>query len=328
MELFSNGVFDFLNTLDTNLPRLLHDKTFNIIKNDILSGVNVVILYNNEFAILNRIAFTMVKQNIGISTIGCRASLMDASNEENGEFILSDYHMEFDLCEESLQYIKKLIKNQCINGKQYIFIIKNANNNINRNLYLELRRLIDTNIYAKWIITVSSYAFFEKSLLSRAVTINCCFPLSNIIKVTGITLDETSCRSLFVVSKGNIITFLELAYGNKQSMLWQDAFDTVMEKVLNEKKEIAVIDTIRNFVYKVFHVGVSIAELCHYVIFKYGETVQPLIGFIADCEYQGRNGRDCLVYEKMILGLYKCLLSQQKLFKKETKCKSKGSRTK
>jgi hypothetical protein len=234
--------------------------------------------------------------------------------------------MEFDLCESTLEYIKKLIGNQCITGKEYIFVIKNAHNNINRNLYLELRRLIDTNHSAKWIITMNSYAFMEKSLLSRAIIINCCFPLENILKTTSLQnqLTEVESQKLYMKSKGNVITFLELACNNKQSLLWQSTFDLLMDKITIEKKEIVIIDSVRDFVYKLFHVGISITDLCHYVVFKYGERIQPIMPEIAQCEWQGKQGKDCLAYEKLILKLYKTLQSKQKHIKKDIKCKSKS----
>lgn len=331
MELFSNGVFAFLNTLETNLPHLLHDKTNKVIQSDPLGAINLVILYNNEFAVLNRIAYVMVKQHFGAQNVKCRASLMDPSNDTKGDFILSDYHMEFDLCEASLEYIKKLIGNKCISGKQYVFVIKNAHNNINRNLYLELRRLIDINHQAKWILTMANYSFMEKSLLSRALILNCCFPLANILKTTDLTLLEEEAQKLFLRSKGNVITFLEIACSSNQSLLWQNTFDAVMEKVLKEKKEVVVIDNIRELVYKLYHVGITITDLCHYVIFKYGDCVQPILEEIACCEWQGKHGKDCVAYEKLMLILYQQLQrmqSKQKPVKKDIRCKGKDIKAK
>jgi hypothetical protein len=323
MEFFSKGVLAFLNTLEVNLPYLLHDRTNRIIQSDPLGATHMIILHNNEFAILNRIAFTMVKQYIGKPDIKCRASLIDPSNDTRGDFILSDYHMEFDLSEASLAYIKKLIGNQCISGKSYVFVIKNAQNNIHRNLYLELRRLIDINHSAKWILTTTTYAFMEKSLLSRAIIINCCFPLPKILKAIPLELSDTESQNLFFKSKGNVITFLELAFSNKYSLLWHNTFDVLLEKILKEKKEVVIIDCIRDFVYKLFHVGVSITDLSHYIVFKYGDMIQNIIGEVADCEYNGKHGKDCLAYEKLMLKLYQHLISKEKQNKKDIKCKSK-----
>lgn len=323
MEIFSNCVFAFLNTLETNMPCLLHGKTTKIIQSDPLGGINMVILHNNEFAVLNRIAFVMVKKHIGLEHLKCRSSLLDPTNDSKGDFILSDYHMEFDLNETSLEYIKKLISNKCISGKEYIFVVKNAHNNINRNIYLELRRLIDTNHSAKWILTLASCAFIEKSLLSRAIVINCCFPLDNIMKVTTLELSNAEAQTLFLKSKGNVITFLELAGNNRQSLLWHNTFDALMEKTLHEKKESAIIDNVRDFVYKLFHVGISITDLCHYIILKYGEQVQCMISDIAEYELNGKHGKDCLAYEQLILKVYKTLHS--KPVKKHIKCKAKSS---
>lgn len=300
--------------MDDKLPLLLQESTLKIIKSYPIGGLNLVVLHNNEYAILNRIAFSIVKSHIKADThdIICRQHFFDASSPDSGSFISSRYHFEFELTENSLQYIKSLIKNKPIYTSEFIFVIKNANMNINRNLYLELRRLIDMSNTARWILTMERHTFLEKSLSSRALLINCCFTLQNIIKCCNLPGTLEDYYPIFIRAKGNVITFLQFISSTMAStLLWQDVFDKFISELQNEKKQLNIIMTTREMVYKLYHIGVPFAEFCRYIVFKFGQDIADMISVIASCEHQNTKSKECLMYEKVILELYKHLKSKQ-----------------
>jgi hypothetical protein len=328
MDIFCKEICDFLNTLDDKLPLLLQESTLNIIRSDPIGGLNLVVLHNNEYAILNRIACMIVKSHINADgntatvphDLICRQHFFDASSPDSGSFISSRYHFEFELTENSLHYIKSLIKNKPIYTSEFIFVVKNANMSINRNLYLELRRLIDTSNTARWILTMERHTFLEKSISSRALLVNCCFTLANIIKCCNLPKSLEDYYPIFIRAKGNVITFLQLTSSTMAStLLWQDVFDKFITELQNEKKQVNIIMTTREMVYKLYHIGVPFAEFCRYIIFKFGQDISDMISSIASCEHQNTKSKECLMYEKVILELYKHL-------KNNSDCKSKQGR--
>ncbi len=249
----------------------------------------------------------------------CRQHFLDATAPDTGSFIASKYHFEFELTESSLQYIKSLIKNKPIYTNEFIFIIKNANLNANRNLYLELRRLIDTSNIARWILTMERHNFLEKSISSRALMINCYFSLSSIMKCCNLSKSIEEYNPIFMRAKGNVITFLQLISTPSPTLLWQDVFDKFMIELQQEKKHFNVISSTREMVYKLYHIGVPFAEFCRYIVFKFGQDIADMISLIALCEHQNTKSKECLMYEKVILELYKHL-------KHSTDCKPKQGR--
>lgn len=309
--------------MDENFPLLLNKSALNIIQSDPIGGVNLVVLHNNEYAILNRLAFMVVKRHIENNHVICRENYFDCTAPDKGSFVSSDYHFEFELTEQSLEYIKGTIKNKPIFNKEFIFVIKNATNIVNRNLYLELRRMIDTSNVARWIITMERCAFLEKSIQSRALMINCCFPLQNILQCCKLPLSIEEYYPIYMKSRGNVVNFIQLVSTSLSSLMWQDNFDKFLQHVVKEKKQINVIHTSREMAYKLYHIGVTFSEFCRYLVIRFGETIQDIIPLIADCEHSCSRNNECLLFERMILEVYKQLHVATNKTKKNSKDKIK-----
>jgi hypothetical protein len=320
--LFSNEVKSFLNNLDTHIPALLNEKALKIIKANTLNDLNGVLLYANEYAILNRIAQIVVKQLFNIETLYIRPAFYDkndnvVSNQEP-DYLLSDVHMEFELNEKSLAYIKSIITNRTISNKSFVFIIKNAECKISRHHFLTLRRLMDINSTSKFIITSTSISFMESSLSSRLLPISCSFPFSNITNLINsniipstISEDDLQCRYSNV--KCNIISLLQnINIDVGKELLWEKTIDKVLISFTTEKKQYNIIKNIRELVYKLFHVGVSIKDICMYIIKKYNthKKINDIVIELAKYEHETLIGaKEILVYEKIFLYLYKITTS-------------------
>lgn len=313
MHLFSNEVCYFLNNLDNYLPLLLNSKTLNIIIKNVIIDINGLVLTGNEYGILNRIAQLVVKSMFDVETLYLSTCYYNPAKESDGSYLLSNYHMEFDLNEKALEHIKNIISNTNILQRQFVFIIKNAEPTINRHIYLALRRLIDINPTAKFILTTTSTSFMEKSLLSRLLILNCYFPFDNILKTDIVNQNNKSIKQLetiYTISNNNIISFLQNISNDSKALLWQQTCDKLLHIITHEKKQLNIIMAIRDHVYKLFHVGVSLKDICKYIIQKYNDHKQiaEIIKIAAECEHGILQGsKELLYYEKLFLGILKCV---------------------
>lgn len=306
----------FLNNLDDYIPILLNNKTLNIIIKNIINDVNGILLTANEYGILNRIAQLVVKSMFNVDTLHVRPCLYNPMKESDGEYLLSNYHMEFDLTDKALEYIKSVISNRNISQRQFVFIIKNAEPSINRNTYLALRRLIDINKSAKFIITTTTTSFMEKSLLSRLLMLNCHFPFDNIV-TCGLLDNYTSSipvdklQNIYSNSNFNIVTLLQNLSNNCKLLMWQQSCDTLLEIIKKEKKDINVITSIRERTYKLFHVGVPLKDICKYIIQtnKDNKHITEIIKISAECDHMTcLCNKDLLLYEKFFLDIYNYII--------------------
>jgi hypothetical protein len=315
MDLFCNDVYTFLNNLDEHLPHLLKQSTLDIFNSNVMSGINAMLLYANEYAILNRIAQFVIKKHFDVKELSIRQSML-GPKETDGTYLLSDVHMEFELNDKSLNFIKSIICNQTISKREYMFVIKNAESSINKNLFFELRRLIDMNPMSKFIITTVGISFMEKSLLSRMLPVSCCFPFQNVLNDIKISteLSHERLHALYMESKCNVVTFIQLLSCTSFQLLWHKHLDNLMMITFKkEKKLINIIAQTRDTVYKLYHIGVPLHEVCHYVILKLSKsedsaTMHKIVELSSLCQYECKsNNKEILSYEHLILGIYNIL---------------------
>lgn len=278
---------------------------------NVVIDINGLILTGNEYGILNRIAQLVVKSMFDVESLFISNCYYNPNKENEGSYLLSDYHMEFDLNEKALEYIKSIISNKNISQRQFVFIIKNAEPSINRHIYLALRRIIDINPTAKFIITSTSTGFMEKSLLSRLLILNCYFPFENILKTDIVNQNTRSIEELEQIyrdSNNNIITFLQNLSNDCKSLLWQQTCDKLLNVITQEKKQLKIIMSIREHVYKLFHIGIPLRDICKYIIEKYRnhKEIFNILEIATECEHGVLQGsKELLYYEKLFLGIYK-----------------------
>lgn len=318
MDLFCNEVRSFLNDLDYYIPCLLNKRTLNIITSNVIQDINGVMLVGNEYGILNRIAQLVVKCLFDVDTLWIRACPFNPDKEAEGEYFMSDYHMEFELNDKALEFIKNIVQNKNISKRHFVFIIKNAEPSINRNLYLALRRIMDINPTAKFIITTSATSFMEKSLMSRVVKAHCSFPFENILQTDLLskalqTKTKQELHDIYLQSGFNIVTLLQHISKNCSDLLWQQTIDKLLVSMKKEKQHYDVIMLIRENVYKLFHIGVPLKDICRYVIKVCSDPsknkhIHMIVAVAAECEHEvTQSNKDILLYEKLFLNIYKYL---------------------
>lgn len=315
MDLFCKEVADFLDNLDYHVPFLLRKQTMRMLECNVLEETSALLLHSNEYALLNRIAQLFVKTLFNVDTLH-----IQRVDNGNFEYMASDLHMEFELSDKCLEFIKSIVSSRrcSIIDKNFVFIIKQADSDVNRNVHLALRRIMDINPYAKFIITSTSASMIEKSLLSRMLLVNCSFPFdqiiaSEVLAETNIIHDETRLRSLYHDSHCNIITFLQNISSNSKLMLWQSSIDKLFS--MKHKKHIDIINACKDTAYKLYHIGIRLADIARYIIKKHvsdkhsqhSQHSNPycIVNLCAECEHRARLGcKDILVYERLLLKAY------------------------
>lgn len=311
MDLFCKEVGEFLDNLDYHVPFLLRKQTMQMLECNILQETSALLLHSNEYALLNRIAQLFVKTLFNVDTLHIQRVV---AGNGNYEYMASDLHMEFELSDKCLEYIKSIVSSRRLSiiDKNFVFIIKQADSDVNRNVHLALRRIMDINPYAKFIITSTSASMIEKSLLSRMLLVNCSFPFdqimsSQILADTNSIHDETNLRSLYHDSHCNIITFLQNISSNSKLMLWQSNIDKLFS--MKHKKHIDIINACKETAYKLYHIGIRLCDIARYIINKHVSTndFNPfrIVDLCAECEHRARLGcKDILVYERLLLKAY------------------------
>lgn len=160
-------------------------------------------------------------------------------------------------------------------------------------------------------------AFMEKSLLSRVLQVNCSFPFQNVFECSLVkeaavnsNISQDKMQEIYNYSSNNIITLLQHLGSNCQQLLWQKCIDNLIEMFSTEKKQLVIIMTIRETVYRLYHIGIPLKDVCHYVI-KHNiksKNIQNIVKLAAECEHGTSKGsKEILLYEKFFLNLYKFL---------------------
>jgi hypothetical protein len=118
---------------------------------------------------------------------------------------------------------------------------------------------------------------------------------------------SSKLRDVYVDSNYNIITLLQHLSNGYKCLLWQQNIDKLLASLKKEKKQLNVIMLIRDNVYKLFHIGVPLKDICKYIIKTNinKKNIDKLIACAADCEHFAAQGKkDILLYEKFFLNVY------------------------
>lgn len=315
------------------MPMLLRDPTRRMIEKQVFADVSALLLHGNEYAILNRIAQFIIQNHFQIESLTLRtahfASSRNASDspekQQQYDYLASDYHMEFELSDKCLEHIKSIITNKTISSREFVFVIKNADPELNRNLYLALRRLIDINPSSRFIITTTSITFLEKSLVSRCVLLNCLFPLRNITQSTlfrdlGLSPTMEDLSRTYCDCDYNIVSLIQSLASTENHLLWHSSIDKLITTLVKEKNQLVVITEVREHVYKLYHIGVKLPEIASVILRKlpnklpkklqqkkhFTGVMNKVVNHIAQCDAMRCQvgNKDILLYERLFLGIY------------------------
>ncbi len=267
----------------TTLP-LLEDKladTLNDVYNNVSDYVEkdyrsipietgIVLLYNADVFVLRAFFHAFLRHHFNTPSIQMRNAVY-----EDTAYQSSDYHMEFEIDDAMIRFIKSVSKNKPINNHAFIFFLLNFQD-ASKAQQQGLRRLLDgcakNSIF---VIATTSISKIDQGILSRASIVN--------------------------------IYKMKKHIWNKSTVL---SVDQKVKDFLQTSNKLKVVDKIlksRELAYQIYHINYPIERVCHAVIQFFSMATDQNISFksveiSAKADAQSRLlHKDIFSYEQLLL---------------------------
>ena len=248
-----------LNAFYQNMDRLINDISLEVLKNPHkLSGFKSIVLYGNSQSFID-IYFNILMKNLSgdqlvANKIGC------FQNDNEVVYKYSNFHFEYDhsRCgEKYLSFVKTIFNNKPISNSQHIWYIKNLGKQ-SRNLQLSYTRIIEKSIWSQFWFSSESLTI-DKAIKSRSLLINLAWGSDRMYNL----IQEMSKNN--ITRKEFLIYFL--CNKKKVSLSFHDEYlDKLLITIEKQPKAGIVIDTIRDYCYKVFHMNIPFTYIAKYTI--------------------------------------------------------------
>jgi len=196
---------------------------------DIPIETGVVILYNADAFVLRAFFHAFLRHRFEASTIQLRNATFEDTPYKSSEF-----HMEFELCDVMIKFIKQITKNTPINNHAFMFCLLNFQD-ASKPLQQGLRRLLDSCARnSVFVLAVTCLSRIDQGILSRASIVN-------LYKMKKPLWDASHVLAVDMKIKG----FLENAHKLKP-----------LDKMLKS----------RELAYQLYHINYPIERMCHAII--------------------------------------------------------------
>lgn len=245
LKLYNN----FINNIENNVLNIINNITRQYI--DKLYDTKCVILYGNENVYLEIIAKLAIKKISGIQKdLGKIKKLSD-------NIYCSKFHYEIHNFNENIsKFIISLISNKNINNESYIFLIKS----INKKYEFMLKKLIDTENKANYIILSQCLSKLDKSIKSRSIIINCSFSFENIKKYI---YDNTDNKIIIEKLSYTLLSTLI----NVDMKCEHNYVEEYIDNFLNKKK--VTVNEIKKFIAKLYCLSIPNKIINNVILEKY-----------------------------------------------------------
>lgn len=326
----------FLYELENHIPSLVNPTCSNLIKCISECGdIRSIILYGNETMYLNALASLLLKNMFEKETIYKKKASFTYTTKSGVshdiEYDYSDYHFEIELSEKYLGFVKNIVMNKNISNKPFVFIVQNVDTIQNNYKLLQtaFKHMLDAKNNCRFILLTKSLQSIDDAITSRSMIINASFPQSHMKSVFESIIERDidikefedkyneSGQSLFA-----LLVYHEMGYEQPRVFKHLDALLTLMTK---EKNELTLINTIREFVYKIYHVTMPLNVLSNYIISKTcnEQYILDIVKLCAECSTEmAQSSKDILVFEKLLFGVSKILRDPRNALSKNTRKKS------
>ena len=318
MELLCNDVSIFLDDIDHHLLSLIRNTYKPFITNaSNFNDINIIILYGNNKRYLEAFFYSYLKNLYSIKNIKIHQNTFQYVNSSNVssdiEYYYSDYHFEFDYSDKYIKFIKSIIVNSSITGRQIVFFIKNMDKN-NSDQQIGLTRLLEQYSNVKFIFTVNTLNNINNSILSRSICFNLSFSIEKIHIFLNSFLktdyDFNTFLDYYHKSDSNIIIYLWNYNNNFNDTRLVQSIKSVLINITKERNHLNIVMKIRELCYRLYHMSIPISYIAKKVIEFYSQKkiLQDVIELSAHCDHLSNIGtKDILVYEKYFLNIYKII---------------------
>lgn len=295
-----------LNDLELHLPYLLKPSIQPVFEKQVsLDDFHIVLLHSNNQVIMEaffRSIFDITFTRQGTTTIG----------DVDLPYMFSDRHIEIDLCEEAIVYLKQVVKNKTLSASKFIFYIKGVNRN-NFHLQRQLKNIIETSHNSLFVITAKSLSNVQPVLQSLSIQLNLGFPLEKIMEWYDIyssslledcTFSRAEVESIYSTDHDFINLVLKMSMNAKKSKLEEALYKFLDQETTKNKYDLVAKS--REMAYKLYHMNVPISYICRsftsfFQNYDYSCSMK-LIELASQAEYMSCiSKKDVLSYERFLI---------------------------
>lgn len=296
-------VNSFLNNLDEYMPTLLNNNALKIYNNpNIINDFNLIIIHNNNNCFLYN--FFKYIFDIGFT----RESTYDF-NDNKIEYLFSDNHLEFQYSD--IQYLKLFTKNNTIDNKDKIILIKGIHN-LPIDKQKCLKNIIEKSYKCKFILLTEKISRINPCLINMAFLCNINFPKENIPIFYNLFYEEFTTHNKFsdkdiidkfIFHKNDIINLIISIHYNIYTPKINEYVIYTFKNIIKEKNTILSIQNIRELLYKIYHVNYPFKYLVSDILsIAKDEIKYNIIEIAASCDnYMTTNKKDILGFEKFLI---------------------------
>lgn len=299
----------FLNNLNDYLLLLLPDIPVKIFNNpEILNDINSIILFGNKSLYIDKWFYMFLEKFLKINRLNISSKSYILNDEKTLIYKSSNYHFEFLYSDKYIKFIKGIVKNESISGDQNIFYIKDIHKSP-KSTQIPLIKLIDTYFNTKFIITSTNLSLIDNTLKSRCLCINLSFHPEKIFKCFN-NISPLTYEDFYIKYEKHYDDILEILINNNSLKLYEQCLINLLSMLENEKNKYYIINNIRHFCNKVFHLNISFVTISKFIInyYKQHKFIHQIVNIFATNESMlKKSNKELLIYEKAFLELYSIL---------------------
>ena len=280
-----------------NLSALLHNP--HVIHNTINIDVNILVLYGNNPVILQKCFYQMFEISNNV-----RETAINVDDSEI-EYMFSDKHIELKMNDKSMKHMKRIVMNNNIANKKFLFLIKDCNI-INHNVQFTIKRVIEKYSNATFVFIVKSLSHILPSITNMACAVNCKFPFENVAKYFNIDskVNFDKWKQIYNFHDNDIINLMIMISNDIETTKLEDFFTKIFSKIKKEKNAYEITSLCREVSYKLFHMNVPISIVVKYILkyFEKHKLISDIVMVMAKCDHLAcLSKKNIMVYEKMFL---------------------------
>lgn len=300
------------------MDKLINKTSLEALKNPHkLSDFKSIILYGNKQSFIDMYFLKLLNNLYPGKLIENKVGIW---NDNDVVYKYSDFHFEFahsKHADKYLDFVKAIFNNKPISNNPHIWLIKNLGKE-SRDVQLSYTRIVEKSIWSQFWFTSESLTI-DKAIQSRSLMINLAWGsdrIYNLVKEisskNNIPVSLDKFKKLHAICGHNIVTYL-LANNNTTPISCHDeCLDTLLDTIHKQSKAGVIIDNIRDYCYKVFHLNIPFTYIAkytiNYMITKKIKHIDKIIDIFANADVLlHKTNRDLLVYEGCFIKIAKLM---------------------
>lgn len=284
------------------------------------SDTKSLILYGNDYNILSIISDILIKKLFNITKLSKKYQKYEYTNTSGNnveiDYKNTEYHFEMNYTEKCINFIKSILSNRNISNKQFVFVLS-AFDQASLQAQNPLKQMIDTQNNCIFIILCKNLGKVHDSITSRSMNINTTFNIKKIKEkveeITEGTIDDFV--DVFYMNHRSIIGTIIYILSDRQPLLVLKHIDSFLDNIKKTKNQLQVVNTVRDLVYKIYHLSIPFTIIAYHIINKYSvnkkaktDLFHQIVEISANCESKiHTTHKDIFIYEEYLLNIAQLL---------------------